>query len=140
MKGNPLTLIGNEVKVGEKAPDFTVLAKALERAGIKDFRFHDLRHTYNTNARKAGVDKTVIMKLTGHKTLSMFTRYNTVDQADAKEAMEKLESYFARRDEPTAAIVLQGQKRGQDESPNPLNLLAPRDNTPKRTFMGWIPA
>jgi thiol peroxidase len=25
-KGNPLTLIGNEVKVGQKAPDFTVLA------------------------------------------------------------------------------------------------------------------
>jgi integrase len=97
------------------------LARALERMGINDFRFHDLRHTYVSNARKAGVDRTVIMKLTGHKTLSMFTRYNTVDQADAKDAMEKLESYFAKRDEPTATIVLQAQKRGQDESPNPLN-------------------
>ncbi len=27
LKGNPLTLLGNEVKVGDKAPDFTVLAK-----------------------------------------------------------------------------------------------------------------
>jgi len=61
------------------------------------------------------------MKLTGHRTLSMFTRYNTVDQADAKDAMEKLESYFGKIEEPTAAIVPQAQKRGQDESPNPLN-------------------
>jgi hypothetical protein len=66
------------------------------------------------------------MKLTGHKTLSMFTRYNTVDQADAKEAMRRLDRYFGGINEPTAAIVLQGQKRGQDQSPNPLNLLAPR--------------
>jgi hypothetical protein len=59
------------------------------------------------------------MKLTGHKTLSMFTRYNTVDQADAKDAMEKLQSYFDKTEEPTAAIVLQAQKRGQERSPNP---------------------
>jgi integrase len=32
---------------------------------------YDLRHTYVRNARKAGVDRTVIMKLTGHKTLAM---------------------------------------------------------------------
>jgi len=40
--------------------------------------------------RKAGVDQTVIMKLTGHKTFSMFNRYNTVDQDDAIMAMQKL--------------------------------------------------
>ena len=102
------------------------MTEALKKAGIEDFRFHDLRHTFVSNARKAGVDRTVIMKLTGHKTLSMFTRYNTVDQADAKDAMEKLENYFAKTEEPTAAIVLQGSKRGQEQSPNPLNLLAPR--------------
>jgi integrase len=96
------------------------LTRALEKLGINDFRFHDLRHTYVSNARKAGVDRTVIMKLTGHKTLSMFTRYNTVDEADAREAMRRLESYFGEAEEPTAAIVLQGTKRGQEQSPNPL--------------------
>ena len=50
-----------------------------------------------SNARKAGIDRSVIMKLTGHKTLSMFTRYNTVDQADAEEAMRRLESFFRQR-------------------------------------------
>jgi integrase len=54
----------------------TTFRAALEKAKIEDFRLHDLRHTFVTNARKAGVDRTVIMKLTGHRTLSMFTRYN----------------------------------------------------------------
>lgn len=36
-KGAPLTLLGNEVKVGEKAPDFTVLDESLEAVGLIDF-------------------------------------------------------------------------------------------------------
>ena len=35
-KNNPVTLIGNEVKVGEKAPDFTVLANDLSPVTLKD--------------------------------------------------------------------------------------------------------
>ena len=62
---------------------------------IENLRFHDLRLTFNTNMRKAGVDQTVIMKLTGHKTLSMFNRYNTVDQEDAMGAMERLDLFLS---------------------------------------------
>jgi integrase len=32
----------------------------------------DLRHTFNSNMLKAGVEQAIIMKLTGHKTVSMF--------------------------------------------------------------------
>jgi len=71
------------------------LNRALKRAGIENFHFHDLRHTFNTNMRKAGVDQTVIMKLTGHKTLSMFNRYNTVDQEDAVGAMKRLDLFLS---------------------------------------------
>jgi len=71
--------------------------EALKRANIKDFHFHDLRHTFNTNMRKAGVDQSMIMKMTGHKTLSMFNRYNTVDQDDALEAMGKLDLLLAEQ-------------------------------------------
>lgn len=35
-KGNPMTLIGNEVKVGDKAPDFTVLANDLSPVTLAD--------------------------------------------------------------------------------------------------------
>lgn len=68
--------------------------KAVERAGIEDFRFHDLRHTFNTNMRKAGVPQSVIMKLTGHKTNAMFHRYDTVDQDDAIQAMNRLDAHL----------------------------------------------
>jgi len=64
---------------------------ALKRAGIKDFHFHDLRHTFVTNMRKAGVERSVIMAITGHKTESMFLRYNTVDKTDIQIAVKKLD-------------------------------------------------
>src|SRR5512143_606342 len=38
MKGNPLTLTGNEVKVGEKAPDFTVLDNDLTPVQFSSYR------------------------------------------------------------------------------------------------------
>ncbi|MBF0474534.1 MAG: site-specific integrase [Deltaproteobacteria bacterium] len=74
------------------------LEGAMKRSGIEEFTFHDLRHTYVTNARKAGVSDSVIMKLTGHKTMAMFTRYNTIDQADAIEAAEKVQGFLTLSD------------------------------------------
>jgi thiol peroxidase len=35
--GNPLTLVGNEIKIGDQAPDFTALATDLSPKGLKDF-------------------------------------------------------------------------------------------------------
>jgi hypothetical protein len=37
------------------------------------------------------------MKLTGHKTLSMFNRYNTVDQEDATNAMKRLNLFLSEQ-------------------------------------------
>ena len=37
-KGNPVTLLGNEVKVGDKAPNFTVLANDLSEKSLDDFK------------------------------------------------------------------------------------------------------
>lgn len=61
---------------------------------IKDgFVFHDLRHTFNTYMRKAGVPESVIMEITGHSTREMFDRYNTIDADDAKEAIQRFRDY-----------------------------------------------
>ena len=46
--------------------------------------FHDFRHVAISNLRKAGNSPTVIMKASGHKTMSMFIRYNLVDEEDLK--------------------------------------------------------
>ncbi len=37
-KGNPLTLTGNEVKIGDMAPDFTVVDNDLKPVKLSDFR------------------------------------------------------------------------------------------------------
>lgn len=102
----------------------TVIRKAFDRAcakaGVKDFRIHDLRHTFNTNMRKAGVDRSVIMKITGHKTTAMFERYNTVDAEDARTAMARFEGFLQQQ---TTAILLQAlpeaKKEGPAERPSP---------------------
>jgi integrase len=77
----------------------TCFRRACRKAGITNFRFHDLRHTFNTNMRKAGVDQSVIMKMTGHKTAAMFHRYNTVDVQDARAAYLRLEEYLGQEQE-----------------------------------------
>ena len=51
---------------------------------MEDVVFHDFRHTAITNLRKAGNPPSVIMKASGHKTMSMFLRYNLVDDDDLK--------------------------------------------------------
>ena len=96
----------------------TAFLKACRRRGIENFRFHDLRHTFNTNMRKAGVDQSVIMKLTGHKTAAMFHRYNTVDTADAKEAYQKLEGFLDQEpEEVTSDKLCSGAKKCSHSAP-----------------------
>jgi len=56
--------------------------------------FHDLRHTFVTNARRAGIDYFRIMAITGHKTMAVFKRYNTIDQQDLQGAIRQLDTYM----------------------------------------------
>lgn len=37
-KGNPVTLVGNEVKIGDTAPDFTVLSPELKEIKLSDYK------------------------------------------------------------------------------------------------------
>jgi len=57
---------------------------ACQKAGIKNFTFHDLRHTFVNNRRLEGHDYFRIMAATGHKTMSVFKRYNTVSKEELK--------------------------------------------------------
>ena len=41
-KGNPITLVGNEVKAGDTAPDFTVLSPELKEVKLSDYKGKDL--------------------------------------------------------------------------------------------------
>jgi integrase len=63
-------------------------------AGITDTVFHDLRHTFVTNMRRAGVDYFRIMAITGHKTMLAFKRYHTIDHQDLHQAIDQLDTYI----------------------------------------------
>ena len=53
----------------------TSFATACENAGIEDFRFHDLRHTFASRLVQGGLPLYEVMHLTGHKSLTMVQRY-----------------------------------------------------------------
>jgi integrase len=79
-------------KNGKRVRDFRVIwEKACKAAGVPELLFHDLRRTAARNLRRAGVAETVIMKIGGWRTRSVFERYAIVAQSDIADAMQKLE-------------------------------------------------
>ena len=62
---------------------------ASEAAGVPGRRFHDLRRTAVRDLTRAGVPRQTAMTITGHKTESVFNRYDIVDTNDRREAMRR---------------------------------------------------
>ena len=68
----------------------TAFKNACNRAGIKNLRFHDLRHTFATRLVLAGVDLASVSKLLGHSTIQMTMRYAHPTPEALKSAVSKL--------------------------------------------------
>jgi integrase len=81
--------------------------RACHKAGVANATFHDLRHTFVTNARRAGIDYFRIMAITGHKTMTVFKRYNTIDERDVHQAMRQMDTYMDTNTRDAAAQVSQ---------------------------------
>lgn len=65
----------------------TPWATALKRAGIEDFRFHDLRHSAASYLAMNGASLAEIAEVLGHKSLSMVKRYAHLSEAHTSKVV-----------------------------------------------------
>ncbi|HPP65028.1 MAG TPA: tyrosine-type recombinase/integrase, partial [Candidatus Paceibacterota bacterium] len=66
----------------------------VKKAGIKDFRFHDLRHTFASWLVMKGVNLKTVQELLGHKSFAMTLRYSHLSPEIKRQAVEILEKDF----------------------------------------------
>ncbi|MFA5858405.1 MAG: site-specific integrase [Elusimicrobiota bacterium] len=62
----------------------------MKKANIKDFRFHDLRHTFCSQLVLHGVDIYTVRELVGHKSIEMTMRYSHLAPDHKSQALETL--------------------------------------------------
>ncbi len=88
-------ILDKQVFTDQYGRDFKSFKKgfcgALRRANIKDFRFHDLRHTFASRLAMAGTNMRTVQELLGHKDIRMAMRYSHLSDVHLKEAVKKLE-------------------------------------------------
>ena len=64
--------------------------RALEQAGITDFRFHDLRHSAASYLAMDGASLAEIAEVLGHKTLAMVKRYSHLSEQHTRGVVERM--------------------------------------------------
>ncbi|MDD5068866.1 MAG: tyrosine-type recombinase/integrase [Candidatus Pacebacteria bacterium] len=77
-------------RTGERLKSFrTAWENALKQAGIENFRFHDLRHTFSSMQMMEGRPAEAVIKYTGHKSTRQLQRYVHFDNDYLKSMVSK---------------------------------------------------
>jgi integrase len=83
-------------RYGQRIMDFKDAWKTARKVtGLSARVFHDFRRTGARNLIRAGVPERIAMEITGHKTRSVFDRYNIVDEDDIADAVERLSGFLS---------------------------------------------
>ena len=100
---------------------------ACTKAGYPGRIPHDLRRTAVRNLVRAGIPERVAMQMTGHKTRSVFERYNIVSECDLVEAAKKLNAFQPVQ---PSEVRLPSPRSGFGEPRKPDTTLENRDGRP----------
>jgi integrase len=86
-----------------------IFKRVCQETGFTNVVLDDHRHAASTTLKRAGVDALTAMNFTGHKTLPLFKRYNTIDEDDRTVAQRQVDTSEAtrpvRRRGKTASII-----------------------------------
>ena len=77
--------------------------EACKKARVLGLLFHDLRRSAVRNMERAGVGQAVAMKISGHKTDSVYRRYRIVDKRDIERALTATQHSI--RQEPVGGVT-----------------------------------
>lgn len=97
----------------------TAWKATIQRAGIRTYRFHDLRHAFNCRLLEAGVSREIRMALMGHSPGNdVHLRYVHTELPAKREAIRKLEVWLEEQsNQPTQ----QGERHDSTEASGPRN-------------------
>ncbi len=85
---SPFVFVGPD---GERLQDVKKgFAGACRRAGVEDFRFHDLRHTFASHLVMKGANLKAVQRLLGHSDSKMTDRYSHLSPDHLKESVNLL--------------------------------------------------